>query len=178
MSDGHWETIRGSHRNSEADPDSQSASAAAGTGAYGTRPGVKRSTAVIVGWRVWGLSTLEPSGTRSSGSAPLVLTSTFMNSVWQAGKVMTACCGANILRHGIHAFTTEAEAVAYMAQGRKPIRHVFGEVSLWGRVVIHERGYRAEYAYPRRILVPKTYRGSRDITSELRRSYGVESDWT
>ena len=76
-----------------------------------------------------------------------------MNSIWHPGNVMTACCGANILRHGIHAFTTSAEAVAYMGEGRKPIRHVFGEVSLWGR-------------------------GSRDITSELRRSYGVETDWT
>ena len=178
MSDGHWEAIRGSHRNSETDSDSQSASAAGGTSAHGTRPGVRRSAEVIVGWRVWGLSTLGPSGMRSSGSAPLILTSTFMNSVWHPGNVMTACCGANILRHGIHAFTTSAEAVAYMGEGRKPIRHVFGEVSLWGRVVIHERGYRAEYAYPRRIFVPKMYCGSRDITSELRRSYGVETDWT
>jgi hypothetical protein len=109
---------------------------------------------------------------------PLILTSTFMNSVWHPGKVMTACCGANILRHGIHAFATPAEAITYMSEGRKPIRHVFGEVSLWGRVVIHERGYRAECAYPRRILVPNRYRGSRDIASELRRSYGVETDWT
>ncbi len=101
-----------------------------------------------------------------------------MNNVWQPGVVMKACCGANILRHGIHAFNGPAEAIEYMNEGRKPIRHVFGEVSLWGRVVIHERGYRAQCAYPRRIFVPKTYRGSRDIVSELRRSYGVETDWT
>jgi hypothetical protein len=101
-----------------------------------------------------------------------------MNSVWQPGAVMRACCGANILRHGIHAFATSADAIEYMREGRKPIRHVFGEVSLWGRVVIHERGYRAECAYPRRIFVPKVYRGSRDIINELSRSYGVEADWT
>jgi hypothetical protein len=178
MSDGHWETVRGSHRDSERDPDSQSAAPAAGTSARGARPGVRRSTEIIVGWRVWGLSTVEPSGVRSAPSVPLILTSTFMNSVWHPGKVMTACCGANILRHGIHAFATPAEAITYMSEGRKPIRHVFGEVSLWGRVVIHERGYRAECAYPRRILVPNRYRGSRDIASELRRSYGVETDWT
>jgi hypothetical protein len=91
---------------------------------------------------------------------------------------MTACCGANILRHGIHAFATSAEATKYMAEGRKPIRHVFGEVSLWGRVAIHENGYRAQCAYPRRLFVPKKYRGSRDIVNELRRLYGVETEWT
>jgi hypothetical protein len=178
MSDGHWETVRGSHRDSERDPDSESASAVAGTSPQGTRPGVRHSTDVVIGWRVWGLSTREPAHSRAGTAQPLILVSTFMNSVWQPGKVMTACCGANILRHGIHAFTTSADAIAYMGEGRKPIRHVFGEVSLWGRIVIHERGYRAERAYPRRILVPSVYRGSRDIVNELRRSYGVETDWS
>jgi hypothetical protein len=28
-----------------------------------------------------------------------------------------------------------------------------GEVSLWGRVVGHDAGYRAQFAYPRRILL-------------------------
>lgn len=36
---------------------------------------------------------------------------------------------------------------------------VSGEVSLWGKLIEHEGGYRAEYAYPRRILVPRSYRG-------------------
>jgi hypothetical protein len=178
MSDGHWETVRGSHRDAERDPDSEPASAVAGTGPRGARPGLRHSTEVVVGWRVWGLCTSDAAHVRAAASAPLILVSTFMNSVWYPGKVMKACCGANILRHGIHAFTTPAEAIAYMSEGRKPIRHVFGEVSLWGRVVIHERGYRAECAYPRHIFVPKAYRGSRDLVNELRRSYGVETDWT
>jgi hypothetical protein len=30
---------------------------------------------------------------------------------------------------------------------------VFGEVSLWGKIIVHEEGYRAQYAYPRRLWV-------------------------
>lgn len=166
MSDEYWETVRGSHRDSRADSDAQS------------RSRLRQSTETVIGWRVWGLSNLAPAGRRADASQPFILVSTFMNDVWHPGKPMKACCGANVLRHGIHAFTTSAQAIEYMGEGRKPIRHVFGEVSLWGRIVIHERGYRAERAYPRRILVPTGYRGSRDIVNELRRSYGVETDWT
>lgn len=34
---------------------------------------------------------------------------------------------------------------------------VWGEVNLWGKVIEHDEGYRAEFAYPRRLIVP--YRG-------------------
>ena len=178
MNDGHRETVRGGHRDSGGDPDSEPASADAGpeSGAAGSR--LKRSTEIIVGWRVWGLSTPASANPRADASQPCILASTFMIDVWPPGKAMTACCGANMLRHGIHAFATPAQALAYMGECRKPTRHVFGEVSLWGRVVIHERGFRAQWAYPKRILVPKQYRGGRDIVNELRRSYGVETDWT
>lgn len=31
---------------------------------------------------------------------------------------------------------------------------VYGEVALWGKVIAHEHGYRAQYAWPIRILLP------------------------
>jgi len=168
------ESIRGRHGNSEAsdvcDPP--------GVLGDAKRPGIRRSSEVIVGWRVWGVSTLDPTSARPASAKTLILVSTFMDNVWEPGKVMTSCCGGTMLRHGIHAFATAAEAINYMAEGRKPVRHVFGEVSLWGRVVAHEHGYRAQCAYPRRIFVPKIYRGGHDIVNELRRSYGVETEWT
>lgn len=178
MSDGHWEAVRGSHRDSERDSNSERVAADTGTatGTVGSR--VRKTADPLVGWRVWGLSSLAPTTPRADTSSPLFLVSTFMVDFWRPGTTMTACCGANTLRHGIHAFTTQAQAVEYMTQGRRPLRYVFGEVTLWGRVVIHERGYRAECAYPKRIFVPTQYRGSRDIVSELRRMYGVETDWT
>ena len=170
-----WENVRGCHGNSEASSDCEPPGVLS---LHGKPPGVRRSSEIIVGWRVWGISTLDPTSARPAAAKALILVSTFMDSVWQPGKAMTACCGANTLRHGIHAFVTPAEAMLYMAEGRKPVRHVFGEVSLWGRVVIHQHGYRAQCAYPRRIFVPKIYRRSRDIVNELRRSYGVETEWT
>jgi hypothetical protein len=127
-----------------------------------------------VGWRVWRLA------------GPYVhegpLMSTFMTSIWPAGVAMKACCGSDNaeMRHGIHAFVSRGQAEEYFGeQSRgKTTPHVIGEVSLWGRVVLHERGYRAQFAYPRRLLVPRRYANPRsDIVRDLRRLYGIEVDW-
>ncbi len=100
-----------------------------------------------------------------------------MTDHWQPGKAMAACCGTKFLRHGVHAFITREQAQAYVGEGIKPVRYVFGEVSLWGRVVVHEHGYRAAFAYPKRLFVPRLYQGGRDYVNELRRIYGVEVEW-
>jgi hypothetical protein len=34
---------------------------------------------------------------------------------------------------------------------------VLGEVSLWGKIVVHQDGYRARYAYPRRLWVDESF---------------------
>jgi hypothetical protein len=175
MSDGHWEAVRGSHRDAQGDPDSEHAAAAAESRPAGSR--LRESTEVVVGWRAWGVASQIPSYLRSETSDPLVLTSTFMVNVWPPGRAMTACCGTKFLRHGIHAFGRREHAEAYVGTGRQAW-YVYGEVSLWGRVVIHEHGYRAEFAYPKRIFVPQRYQGGRDLVNELRRSYGVEVEWT
>jgi hypothetical protein len=36
------------------------------------------------------------------------------------------------------------------------VQRVFGEVSLWGHVIPGTHGWRAEFAYPRRLLIPTT----------------------
>ncbi len=107
-----------------------------------------------------------------------------MIDTWRPGQALAACCGTNVLRHGVHAFLTREQTQDYLRERQeftrerlKPGRYVFGEVSLWGRVVIHEHGYRAAYAYPKRIFVPKRYQGGRDFVNDLRRSYGVEVEW-
>jgi len=136
---------------------------------------VRQSTETMVGWRVWRLT--EASGAAGS------LMSTFMTSVWPAGAAMKACCGSDTtgLRHGIHAFVSRELAEEYFdAQSRgRTTPHVYGEVSLWGRVIVHEHGYRAQFAYPRNLLVPRCYAaGHRSgIVKDLRRAYGVEVDW-
>ena len=50
---------------------------------------------------------------------------------------------------------------------------VMGRVSLWGRVVEHSRGWRAQYAYPYSLCVFDKVRGER-----LRARYAVEVEVT
>ncbi len=49
------------------------------------------------------------------------------------------------------------------------VHRVIGTVSLWGTVVECEHGWRAEYAYPRRIYVPVTARRRLFLVGGLRR---------
>jgi hypothetical protein len=61
---------------------------------------------------------------------------------------------------GIYAARDPEEALSYI-DGRSwgdvlSVHRVIGTVSLWGRVVECERGWRASYAYPRTIFVPPT----------------------
>jgi hypothetical protein len=62
-------------------------------------------------------------------------------------------------RCGIYAVKEPRQAARYLDQvgpvGRPPVWSVFGLVSLWGVVVEGEEGYRAAYAYPRALFVPR-----------------------
>lgn len=66
---------------------------------------------------------------------------------WQSAPVFGCHCG-------IYAHKTEARAQQRFREGRDRQWHsqhdsrVWGVVRLWGRVIEHEDGYRAEYAYP------------------------------
>jgi hypothetical protein len=46
---------------------------------------------------------------------------------------------------------------------------VWGEVKLWGRVIEHAKGYRAEFAYPGRL-----YCCDKDLAALMTRNYGVQ----
>lgn len=51
---------------------------------------------------------------------------------------------------------------------------VWGEVYLWGEVLVCETGYRAEFAYPKRLFVPSLEsRLARKMGDALRAEYGV-----
>ena len=65
---------------------------------------------------------------------------------------------------------------------------LYGRISLWGRVVEHEQGFRAEFGYPSQIVVPRNFRAlvvrgdgrttrriePREAASRLRDLYRVE----
>jgi hypothetical protein len=59
---------------------------------------------------------------------------------------------------GIYAYRDRTQALPWNAV---PALTVVGSVALWGRVVVHSRGYRAEYAYPQQLRL--AYAGAREL---------------
>ncbi len=76
----------------------------------------------------------------------------------QHGPASCAICG-------IYAYRTEADARANM---EKQGPCIVGSVKLWGEIVVHERGYRAQFAYPDTFVYAQECNGA-----ALARAYGV-----
>ncbi len=116
---------------------------------------------VIVAWRAW---TWTDVGSR------IILRSLNAKTLWLWAEPASAdkLTADTLTVDGIHAFKTEAQAKSYAANT------VWGEVSLWGRVIEHDLGYRAEFAYPRTIVVPATMPNAAAIAKKLARAYGIE----
>lgn len=93
---------------------------------------IKRETKVgeIIAWRCWRLT--------SNGKR---LQSTYMNNTWLPDKPMRG--DPKDSSAGVHAAKDRSYAENF-ARGRGRI--VVGKVSLYGNIVEHEWGYRAEYA--------------------------------
>ncbi len=80
---------------------------------------------------------------------------------------------------GIHAFKDRADAAAFPRSWERlrfsgplgPEEYVIGQVSLWGRVVEHEAGYRAELAYPYALFLSP---GQERFASGLASAYAVD----
>lgn len=65
----------------------------------------------------------------------------------------TACFRSGLCANcGIYALKSMDDAIAMMSDLLSPFAYVVGRVALWGRVVVHTHGYRAQYAYPQTIL--------------------------
>jgi hypothetical protein len=98
----------------------------------------------IVAYRAW----------RTAGERLLSCT---CGCVWQPRRRMTATCNQFLphpavpswdCRCGFYAYKSEEALAAstYVRMGHEPT--VRGRVALWGRVVDHDLGYRAQFAYP------------------------------
>jgi hypothetical protein len=101
----------------------------------------------VVAMRTWWL------GWRPYAPSPVLLPVIAGGGAWPTGEPARAVCrrhrrhrvpGADCLC-GLHATTDEAR----LRRTRSP--GVVGTVAMWGRVVEHERGYRAEMGYPQRL---------------------------
>ena len=75
---------------------------------------------------------------------------------------------------GLYAFRSRELAEAAMASEMRPAGVAFGRVSLWGRVVEHGSGWRAQYGYPYELLIV----GAEPAAArELRSAYAVDVGW-
>jgi hypothetical protein len=124
--------------------------------------------APLVGWRGWLALSVEDE---------LRLCSPIYSTVWLPREATSAVCqlrerplGLPVLRNhaapdegcrcGLYASASPQTAASFISapflSGRDPDlrQRVFGRVSLWGRVVVYERGWRAELAYPALLYVP------------------------
>jgi hypothetical protein len=129
----------------------------------------------LIGWRVWCVV---------RHGAELRLGSVIQDDVWPVGAPFVARCRAHeppanrqLLRDpyahdvpaaactcGIYAAREPAGAWSYL-RGRDEahtVARVIGRVMLWGRVVEHEDGWRAERAYPLDV-----YTGDRELRRRL-----------
>lgn len=137
------------------------------------------ATKPIIGWRGWSLL-------RVGGNIYLNPVSQNQTQYWLPGVPYSAhngSMGFNLkdLTHthiGIHAFDTYAEHERELLSC-----YVWGEVYLWGDMMECTKGYRAEYAYPKRLWVnsftkPLLERHTgltlQEVAQDLQRTYGVE----
>lgn len=148
------------------------------------------ATEVIVGYRVWPLKRSFPEGYR------LTAVNTHFDGTVTPYEKLTAECkknvydGSNIyVMMGMSMPTKDQPKThkapdpdcacgVYAYKCSVPVEHsdtpfVVGEVNLWGRVIEHEDGYRAQFAYPRRLYVVDGGTEGQRIANALTLAYGV-----
>jgi hypothetical protein len=111
----------------------------------------------IEGWRTWNLSADRPAGPLLHPVGPGV-------DAWRPGHPPRARCGAtpflSLIRPTHEAPDPNCTCGIYAARSLEEIERprpawppppVVGTVTLWGRIMEHERGWRAAFAYPSRL---------------------------
>src|SRR5580693_1870824 len=106
-------------------------------------------TSPVIGWRAW--NPYHAGATR-------LLHSISIRAVWLPGEVMAAGCAGGLCAQppalecacGVYAFRDSKLLVSALHQHDfGGLQVVLGEVFLWGKVIEHEDGYRAQFAYPK-----------------------------
>jgi len=77
---------------------------------------------------------------------------------WQPRRALASVCRAQRSHEGPHIECTcgvyASKSLEHLRRQNYTDRRIHGEVSLWGTVVEHEQGWRAQFAYPRNLVVP------------------------
>lgn len=134
----------------------------------------------LTGWRLW---IVEREGDAYRLRSP------FRDDVWPIGEPLVAqCTGPDLVngprghRHeapspdcrcGVYGGTYSGLRSFLNATFMPPAEAaVLGRTSLWGAVIDERAGWRAQYAYPERLVVPTLLRDAAKIAHELE-DYGV-----
>ena len=106
-------------------------------------------TEPIIGWRVWHLVQHYSDFHLASYDRAVVWPrGTFLRAKMISGFIS---CGP-----GIYAFKSEPKLHAEIK--RFILKNlIYGRVVMWGDVTEHEHGYRAEYAYPLQLFIPRAF---------------------
>lgn len=139
----------------------------------------------IVAWRIWQIPTDGDKRLLHSISAS-AYGRYYSNNAWSRIRhhesdmvpVMKS-------KHGIHAWKHRHDAEKYcfnlvdtfdrhFGHHSKQIPElILGEVYLWGKIIEHRHGYRAQYAYPKKLIHDKRFNNLESI-KELSRNYGID----
>lgn len=143
-----------------------------------TFPHVPYSTTTITAWRAWRVENRVENHVPGGEPPELRLKSTGYPMFWQPRKRHEAICG----RHGRHtapdwychcgiwAFKSVDEMQEVLQEQKYTGPGVLGTVTLWGKVIETEHGFRAQYAYPQELWVD-------DEMLELGWTYGAPVRW-
>ncbi|MDH4112748.1 MAG: hypothetical protein OEV60_08725 [Actinomycetota bacterium] len=101
----------------------------------------------IIAWRVWALTG------RRDGSDLLLRPVARRARTWQPRQVVEASCRSSrwheapepLCTCGLHG----THGIEVLRKTKGPA--VLGRVALWGRVIEHQHGFRAQFAYPQRL---------------------------
>jgi hypothetical protein len=102
-----------------------------------------------------------------------LLVSMAVDDVWLPGEPMTAK-DVDVGNHnGAHAFKTIKQAIDYSVSHENV---AIGRVKLWGQIIEHELGYRAEFSKPIEIISCRWRKldGSFGLPIEIAKRYGIK----
>lgn len=136
-------------------------------------------------WRVMPFHRLDGSST-----VRLCAMGTYGNpKIWEPRQRTTASCSDYESHHeapwpdhvcGIWALKDPAQAKKRLVEwtsnytSGEPVGFAIGEVSLWGRVIEHADGWRAQHAYPYAVVIEAPDERTADV---VRREYAIDVEW-
>jgi hypothetical protein len=130
--------------------------------------GIPDFVAPLLGWRAWKVRAPFPESCARPGLGSVILDTSWAPrrrfSAEHSFDLGVKCRGLldTDCSCGIYAFNDPLAAFVYMMRSRDrllgmSVEVAFGTVSLWGKVVECELGYKAEYAYPHHIYLPASF---------------------